>query len=210
MPHIFPNPCWIRVALALLCGGLCSCTNLYYYGPTAALGGTRYLEGYTPGDPRYSHQQTDTVSWWRGDGVPGESAITLSLGQQKAYFYKGGRLVGVSLISSGDREHPTPRGRFTVQQMDRWHQSSEYGDYVDADGNQIQTNIERKVDPMPRGAKFDGANMHYFMRFTGGIGMHAGYLPGYPASHGCVRLPQHMAEAFFRNVKTGTPVEVRG
>ena len=198
------------LAPALLCGALGGCTNLYYYGPAAALHGTQYLEGYTPGDPRYSHQQSDTVSWWRGDGVPGESKIILSLREQKAHFYKGGRLVGVSLISSGDQEHPTPTGHFTVQQMDRYHQSSEYGDYVDANGTAIQQNIERRVDPMPRGAKFDGANMFYFMRFTRGIGMHAGYLPGYPASHGCVRLPQHMAEAFFRNVRIGTPIEVTG
>ena len=39
--------------------------------------------------------------------------------------------------------------------------------------------------------------------------VHAGYLPGYPASHGCVRMPQEMAQAFFRNVSVGTPVEVR-
>jgi lipoprotein-anchoring transpeptidase ErfK/SrfK len=210
MHHTFLNSCWKFLALALLCGALGGCTNLYSYGPAAAFGGTRYLEGYTPGDPRYSNQQADRVSWWRGDGVPGEAAITLSLGEQKAYFYKGGRLVGVSLISSGDREHPTPRGHFTIQQMDRWHQSSQYGDYVDSDGNAIEKNIDRKLDAMPRGARFDGANMHYFLRFTRGIGMHAGYLPGYPASHGCVRMPQHMAEVFFRNVRTGTPVEVRG
>ncbi len=172
-------------------------------------GGTRYLEGYTPGDPRYANQQVDYESWWRGDGVPGESSIVLSLRQQKAYFYKGGRLVGVSQISSGDPDHPTPRGRFTVQQKDQWHQSSEYGDYVDSRGNPIEQNIDRHVDPMPHGAHFDGANMFYFMRFTRGVGMHAGYLPGYAASHGCVRMPQHMAEAFYRNVHVGTPVEVR-
>ena len=133
--HLFRNHRWKLVLLALLCGALGSCTDLYYYGPGATLGGTRYLEGYTPGDPRYCNQQVDTESWWRGDGVPGESAITLSLRQQKAYFYKGDRLVGVSLISSGDPDHPTPRGSFTVQQKDRWHQSSQYGDYVDASGN---------------------------------------------------------------------------
>ncbi|MCE9520283.1 MAG: L,D-transpeptidase family protein [Verrucomicrobia bacterium] len=209
MHQTFRKTRWKLVALALLCGTLGSCTNLYYYGPSAALGGTRYLEGYTPGDPRYSNQQVDTESWWRGDGAAGEPAITISLSQQKAYFYKGGRLVGVSSISSGDEQHPTPRGRYSIQQKDQWHQSSQYGDYVDAAGIAIQKNIDRSVDPMPRGAKFDGANMFYFMRITRGIGMHAGYLPGYAASHGCIRMPQHMAEAFYRNVHTGTPVDVR-
>ncbi len=209
MQPSFRKPRWGLVVLALLCSALGSCTNLYYYGPSAALGGTRYLEGYTPGDPRYSNQLADTESWWRGDGVAGEPGITISLSQQKAYFYKDGKLVGASPISSGDEQHPTPRGGFSVQQKDQWHQSSQYGDYLDADGVAILKNMDRSVDPMPPGAKFDGANMFYFMRITRGIGMHAGYLPGYAASHGCIRMPQHMAEAFFRNVRVGTPVVVR-
>jgi lipoprotein-anchoring transpeptidase ErfK/SrfK len=50
--------------------------------------------------------------------------------------------------------------------------------------------------------------MYYFMRIYGGVGMHQGYLPGYPASHGCIRLPGHMAEKFYHQVTVGTPVEV--
>jgi lipoprotein-anchoring transpeptidase ErfK/SrfK len=195
------------IASALL---LASCTNLYYYGPGGVLSGqTQYLEGYTPGDPRYSRQQADTESWWRGDGVSGSPSIVISLSQQKAFFYKGGKLVGMSILSSGDENHRTPTGHYEIQQKDRWHQSSEYGDYVDSSGEAIQKNIDRNKDPMPHGAKFDGANMFFFMRFTRGIGMHAGYLPGYAASHGCVRMPQEMAETFFHNVDIGTPVTVR-
>lgn len=189
---------------------LANCTDLYYYGPSGSMSGrTSYLEGYDPGDPRYRGQPVDTNSWWRGDGAPGSPRIVISLGNQAAYFYKGGRLVGVSALSTGDGEHPTPRGRYSIQQKDRWHQSSQYGDYVDSYGNVVMQNIDRHSDPQPAGTRFDGANMHFFMRFTGGIGMHAGFLPGYPASHGCVRMPQQMAEAFFRNVSVGTPVEVR-
>lgn len=51
--------------------------------------------------------------------------------------------------------------------------------------------------------------MPYFMRIHGGIGMHAGYLPGYPASHGCIRLPKEMAVHFFENAAVGAPVTVR-
>lgn len=196
------------LSLLLLAGT--GCTNLYYYGPMGAFGGTRYLEGYDPHDNRYRNQQQDTESWWRGDEMSGPPSIVISLRQQKAFFYKGGRLAGVSIISSGDEQHPTPRGRFSVQQKDRWHQSSQYGDYVDArTGEPVQQNIDRTVDPQPPGTKYDGANMYFFLRFTRGIGMHAGYLPGYPASHGCVRMPQRMAEIFFANATVGTPVEVR-
>jgi L,D-transpeptidase catalytic domain len=52
--------------------------------------------------------------------------------------------------------------------------------------------------------------MRYFMQFAPGIGMHAGYLPGYPASHGCVRMPEAKAIAFFQAVSPGTPVNVFG
>jgi L,D-transpeptidase catalytic domain len=51
--------------------------------------------------------------------------------------------------------------------------------------------------------------MPYFLRIHGGIGMHAGYLPGYPASHGCIRLPKEMAARFFQNVPIETPVAIR-
>jgi lipoprotein-anchoring transpeptidase ErfK/SrfK len=50
--------------------------------------------------------------------------------------------------------------------------------------------------------------MPFFMRITGGVGMHEGYLPGYPASHGCIRMPGKMAAIFFSNVDLGTPVEI--
>ena len=51
--------------------------------------------------------------------------------------------------------------------------------------------------------------MPYFLRVHGGVGMHAGYLPGYPASHGCIRLPKEMALKFFEDAPVGTPVEIR-
>jgi hypothetical protein len=62
----------------------------------------------------------------------------------------------------------------------------------------------------PARGKFIPAPMHYFMRFTGADGMHAGYLPGHPASHGCVRMPEQYAIAFFNAVSLGTPVTVYG
>jgi lipoprotein-anchoring transpeptidase ErfK/SrfK len=62
---------------------------------------------------------------------------------------------------------------------------------------------------MPPGCRFDGAKMTHFMRIVGGIGMHEGFLPGYPASHGCIRMPARMAEIFFHNVSIGTPCTIR-
>lgn len=152
----------------------------------------------------------DNVSYWDGDNVPGAPRIDISLGEQKAYFYKGDQLVGISMISTGREGFGTPPGNYTIIQKDQNYVSSVYGDYVDAvTGAVVQKEIDRRKDPMPKGAKYDGARMPYFMRIHDGVGMHEGFLPGYPASHGCIRMPSFMAAAFFRNVNKGTPVSVR-
>ncbi len=88
------------------------------------------------------------------------------------------------------------------------HVSTKYGDYVDAAGNVVMQNVDVDKDPRPPGSHFQGAPMPYFMRIVGGVGMHAGYLPGYPASHGCIRMPEFMAENFFKSVSAGTPVTI--
>jgi len=151
----------------------------------------------------------DTVSYWDGDGVSGSPSITIDLREQQARFYRDGRLVGVSLISSGREGYDTPTGNFTIMQKSKDHVSNLYGDYVDAAGNVMVANVGVKRDPKPAGAQFRGAPMPYFMRITpGGVGLHAGFLPGFPASHGCIRMPERMAEIFFANVSHGTPVRV--
>lgn len=158
---------------------------------------------------RQSGGIVDTVSYWDGDGVSGSPSITIDLREQQARFYKAGRLVGVSMISSGREGYATPPGKFKIMQKNKDHVSNLYGDYVDAAGNVVVANVGVKTDPMPPGAVFRGAPMPYFMRITsGGVGMHAGFLPGFPASHGCIRMPEHMAEIFFANVSHGTPVRV--
>ena len=170
---------------------------------TSYLGGGRGQQDTEEGRPPY-----DDVSYWEGDGVPGAPHIIIRLGEQRAYFYKGRTLVGISTLSTGREGLNTPVGKFHIIQKDKDHVSSEYGDYDDKDGNIIKKEIDRKKDPMPPGAVFDGAKMPYFMRIVGGTGMHEGFLPGYPASHGCIRMPGFMAQAFFRTVEVGTPVEI--
>jgi lipoprotein-anchoring transpeptidase ErfK/SrfK len=62
---------------------------------------------------------------------------------------------------------------------------------------------------MPEGTEFRGAPMPYFLRFTRGYGMHAGYVPRYRASHGCIRMPREMAKHFFDAAEEDTPVVVK-
>ena len=173
-------------------------------------GTTQYLEAFSPGAvPHSALYNQDMDSYWDGDGAAGAPSVLIDLSDQKAYFYKGGTLVGVSALSTGDQKHPTKTGHFKVIQKDQWHKSNLYGDFVDASGNVIVTNIDITKDKPPAGTRFEGSKMHHFMRFTGGIGMHEGFLPGYPASHGCVRMPAHMAAIFFNHVSVNTPVTVR-
>ncbi len=169
---------------------------------------TVYLGGFHRAHTRAPERTTDNVSYWDGDGTPGAPAVRISLSEQRAYFYKGGELVGISAISSGREGLDTTTGSFKVIQKDKDHVSSRFGDYVDRDGNIIQKEIDRDTDPMPKGAIYDGARMPFFMRIVGGTGMHEGFLPGYAASHGCIRMPGRMAEIFFNNVSLGTPVTV--
>ncbi len=147
-------------------------------------------------------------SFWEADGMRGKPSVVVSLGEQMVYLYKGGQLAGGSPISSGAEGYDTRPGRYRITEKDIDHKSSIYGDYEDAYGNVILTNIDNRKDRRPPGTRFEGAKMYYFMRIYGGVGMHQGYLPGYPASHGCIRLPGHMAEKFFREVRVGTPVRV--
>lgn len=145
-------------------------------------------------------------SYWRGDGVPGRPRIHIVLSQQKAYFYKGQYLVGASPICSGSPAFPTPKGQYRITEKDHDHLSSVYGDYINDYGGIVRTQIDNRIDPRPPGTRFDGAKMYWFMRITGGIGMHAGYLPGYADSHGCIRLPEAMARTYFMHAPLGTPV----
>ena len=151
----------------------------------------------------------DDISYWEGDGVSGKPLIRISRSQQRASFYKGGVLVGVSRISSGNEDHGTPKGNYKIKEKDKEHKSTIYGVFKDnVTGETINDNVDIRVDKVPHGATFYNAPMPNFMRFANGIGMHTGYLPGYAASHGCVRMPHQMAEKFFENVEIGTPVIV--
>ncbi len=193
------------IALTTLLAGCATDPRLS--SDTVYLGGRRVASGRSAGEEK--RMNYDNVSYWDGDHATGSPRIAIKLSEQKAYFYKGDQLVGISIISTGREGFGTPSGSFKIQQKDRDHVSSRFGDYVSAaTGEVIRKDIDRDKDPMPKGAKYDGAKMPFFMRVNGGVGMHEGFLPGYPASHGCIRMPGFMAESFFNNVSVGTPVSI--
>jgi L,D-transpeptidase catalytic domain len=138
-----------------------------------------------------------------------QTSVEIDLEEQTALLLQNGRVVLASPISSGRYGHLTKRGSFKILEKERAHYSSMYGKIVDARGNTVVADADADMS-VPAGGKFIPAPMHYFMRFTGADGMPAGYLPGYPASHGCVRMPEQYAIAFFNAVSVGTPITVYG
>jgi len=136
--------------------------------------------------------------------------VVVSLPKQRAYLLAGDEIVIDSPICSGKRGHSSPAGNFTVLEKDPNHYSSLYGDFVDRSGRVVRAGVSLHIDPAPSGTHFQGAAIKWFMRLTGeGVGMHVGILPGYPASHGCIRMPLDGAKLFFDHVKIGTPVDVQ-
>ncbi|MGD9785214.1 MAG: L,D-transpeptidase [Hyphomicrobiaceae bacterium] len=121
---------------------------------------------------------------WHPERAPdGPVAIIVSLPDQLVHVYRNGVRIAVSTCSTGKQGHATPTGVFTILEKDRHHHSSTYNNA-----------------PMP--------NMN---RLTwSGVALHAGNLPGYPASHGCIRLPMKFSERLFGITHVGTPVIVAG
>jgi lipoprotein-anchoring transpeptidase ErfK/SrfK len=141
--------------------------------------------------------------------TPDNVHVVVSIPKQRAFLMLDEQIAAESPISSGKKGHSTPTGKFTVLEKDPNHHSSIYGDFRDSQGRIVRAGVSAHIDAAPSGTHFTGAEMKWFMRLTGdGVGMHIGILPGYPASHGCVRMSSDGAKLFYDHVKVGTPVAV--
>src|SRR5689334_5514189 len=146
---------------------------------------------------------------WISSGFA-QRVIEIDLTNQRVYLLDRGRVILNSPISSGRFGHETPTGMFRVTDKDVDHASSFYGFFGNPLTKQIvvpDADVDMKI---PAGLEFVKAPMRYYVQFHPAIGLHAGFLPGYPASHGCVRLPDQYAMALFQSVGIGTPVRVYG
>ena len=143
------------------------------------------------------------------EATPDNVHVVVSLPKQRAFLMIGDQIVIDSPISSGKRGHSSPTGHFSVLEKDPNHRSNIYGDFVDGSGRIVRAGVSAKIDAAPSGTHYVGASMKWFMRLTAeGVGMHIGILPGYPASHGCIRMPPDGAKLFYDHVKVGTPADV--
>ncbi len=199
-----------HISAALLSLIAISCNGLD--GTMANMRGeSRYLAGF---DGKREHDWKsspipDDVSYWDGDHLSGPASIRINLTQQKAFFYKGGELAGVSRISTGTEGRGTPSGNYKVNKKIIDHRSSSYGVFKEKGTDRIvDDDAEAHNEPVPPGCYYEGAPMFNYLNFAPAIGMHTGYLPGYAASHGCVRMPDKMAKKFYENAQIGTPVIV--
>jgi lipoprotein-anchoring transpeptidase ErfK/SrfK len=121
--------------------------------------------------------------WASAIPVEGDTRVIVDLLIQRAYVYRGDELVGVSSISSGKRDKQTPLGIWSVREKRKFYRSR----------------------------KYDNAPMPFMQRIDEyGIALHGGNNPGYPASHGCVRLPLKFAEKLFTLTKVGSEVIIEG
>ena len=141
--------------------------------------------------------------------TPDNTHIVVSIPKQRAYLMIDDKVVADGPISSGRRGHESPTGHLHVLEKDPDHRSNLYGDFVDSSGRIVRAGVSARIDSAPSGTHFTGAPMRWFLRLTEeGVGMHVGILPGYPASHGCIRQSADGAKLFYDNVKVGTPVDV--
>jgi len=138
-----------------------------------------------------------------------ETRVIINLSDQSVSLVQQGRITLVSPIASGKPGWSTPTGNFRIFNKDIDHESRSFGLVVDAYGRVVNSNAT-PGSHVPRGCHYQPAPMPYFMEFSTAVGMHAGYLPGYPASHGCVRMPRDLAALFFQRVQIGTRVTVVG
>ena len=119
--------------------------------------------------------------WQPEASSEGEVVVVVSLQLQKAFVYRGDGLIGLSTISSGKAGHETPTGTFEILQKRREHYSN----------------------------KYNNAPMPFMQRLTwSGVALHGGDIPGYPASHGCIRLPTRFARHLFGATELGATVHI--
>jgi len=137
---------------------------------------------YAPFKHKHHHRQTNSESAKNArpeDPPKGPLQIIISIADQRVSLFDNGALIARSSVSTGTQGHPTPLGVFSVISKQRWHRSNIYS-----------------AAPMP-----------YMQRITwSGIALHAGVVPGHPASHGCIRLKNDFAIRLWHLTKRGTRV----
>lgn len=180
-----------RIALVLASLGTCTLGMTVAAAPAAAL--ETYAAKMEAGDAA-SQARVDMLEafgpkflkpgqylWRDVPASAGPERVVISLSDQLAYLYRGDTLMAVATISTGRDDKPSPTGIFSV--------------------------LDKR--PFYRSKKYDNAPMPWMQRIDQyGIALHGGFNPGYPASHGCIRLPLAFAKKLYSVTDVGTPVYI--
>lgn len=159
--------------------------------------------------PEYRH----TRDMWRGAALeqfrPEKSHVEFLLEEQRGRLYINGTIAMDFPICSGRiGGMETPVGTFRITQKEELRRSNRYGAFLSRkDGSVVERGVAA-TDTPPAGAYFEGADMPYWMRFNGAIGMHVGKVRRDTDSHGCVRVPEEAAKILFEKLAVGSKVIV--
>ncbi|MDZ4815101.1 MAG: L,D-transpeptidase family protein [Verrucomicrobiota bacterium] len=146
---------------------------------------------------------------WTDQSAAGPVTVEIDRASQRMSVMRNGQEVGWSRVSTGREGYSTPAGVYKVSSKRANHHSTLYGSFVNAEGKIVDSNAKSSDTP-PAGTTYKPAPMPFFMRLTDdGVGMHEGFIPNFPASHGCIRLPKHFAETLFNSISVGTPVTIK-
>jgi hypothetical protein len=208
------EPRTATLAALVLLATLASCAQMPAIAPkqAAAPAPSPAASPELPMEPQEPEPEPKTLWEWDGDGRS-VSHIWIDVESQRARFYDGSEQIGWTFVASGLKSHPTPVGRFAVMEKTSKKRSNLYGKIYNSSGRVVNSDAKRGRDPIPAGGRFEGAKMPYFMRLTyDGVGLHAGRIPvpGFPASHGCIRMPREVAPLLYKHVSLGTPVTISG
>lgn len=141
--------------------------------------------------------------------TPTDARMEINLSLQKATLFHGNIPVIETPISSGTDRYPTREGKFKILEKAQYKESNLYGRWVDATTGETVVSGADIRDPHPPGTVFKGTPVPLWQRVThDGIGMHVGQLPGYAASHGCIRFPGSVMPLIYEKTIVGTPVSI--
>ena len=160
---------------------IAACTVLFLTAPFPALTIEANAQDSSPTDAEASGLRAGEYIWRPELAPSGEMSMVIDLNKQRGYVRRDGVCIGVTTVSTGKPGYETPTGDYYVTEKQRFHRSNRY----------------------------DNAPMPYMQRLTDyGMALHGGHLPGYPASHGCIRLPLGFARELFRESTMGMRVTI--
>jgi lipoprotein-anchoring transpeptidase ErfK/SrfK len=199
--------------------GLPGCAQFQEWQKSLALTAAQKQQAANLAATKERHAAFRSQSGWRkltyrdeaalAKATAANSAVEISLREQRGLLLVDGAIAMDFPVATGRASHPTPKGSYKIIDKQKDYASNLYGRIVSATGETIVSDADTREDAVPEGATFVGARMPYWMRITPtGVGMHVGYVPGRPASHGCIRLKRDVASQLFGILALGTPVTV--